>query len=166
MLTFLPVGPVPVQQGSECAPEPVWTSSQQAVAISTETFQRLREHVEWYQLKEKKEQAIKEFDLRTQQLQNLKPYKVFLNPHLLPAENTSECAVQCRGSSWRYNISLHFVCKSYRTHAIYSTVFRTLTNRAVLLSTLLQDILHPSRHLLNVLLQIANKFGLSNKKYI
>jgi hypothetical protein len=32
------------------------------------------------------------------------------------------------------------------------------------LSTLLQDILHPSHHLLNVLLQIANKLGLSNKK--
>jgi hypothetical protein len=34
----------------------------------------------------------------------------------------------------------------------------------VLLSTLLQDILHPSHHLLNVLLQIANKLGLSKKK--
>jgi hypothetical protein len=34
----------------------------------------------------------------------------------------------------------------------------------VLLSTLLQDILHPSHHLLNVLIQIANKLGLSNKK--
>jgi hypothetical protein len=32
------------------------------------------------------------------------------------------------------------------------------------MSTLLQDILHPSHHLLNVLLQIANKLGLSNKK--
>jgi hypothetical protein len=32
------------------------------------------------------------------------------------------------------------------------------------LSALLQDILHPSHHLLNVLLQIANKLGLSNKK--
>jgi hypothetical protein len=36
----------------------------------------------------------------------------------------------------------------------------------MLLSTLLQDILHPSHHLLNVLLQIANKLGLSNKKSI
>jgi hypothetical protein len=34
----------------------------------------------------------------------------------------------------------------------------------MLLSTLLQDILHPSHHLLNVLLQIENKLGLSNKK--
>jgi hypothetical protein len=42
--------------------------------------------------------------------------------------------------------------------------FRTPTNRGVLLSTLLQDIIHPSHHLLNVLLQIANKLGLSNKK--
>jgi hypothetical protein len=39
-----------------------------------------------------------------------------------------------------------------------------LTNIGVLLSTLLQDILHPSHHLLNVLLQIANKLGLPNKK--
>jgi hypothetical protein len=30
--------------------------------------------------------------------------------------------------------------------------------------SLLQDILHPSNHLLNVLLQIANKLGLSTKK--
>jgi hypothetical protein len=36
-------------------------------------------------------------------------------------------------------------------------VFEPLTNRGVLLSTLLQDILHPSHHLLNVLLQISNK---------
>jgi hypothetical protein len=36
----------------------------------------------------------------------------------------------------------------------------------MLLSTLLQDILHPSHHLLNVLLQIANKLGLSNKKKV
>jgi hypothetical protein len=34
----------------------------------------------------------------------------------------------------------------------------------LLLSTLLQDILHLSHHLLNVLLQIANKLGLSNKQ--
>jgi hypothetical protein len=46
-------------------------------------------------------------------------------------------------------------------------VSEPLTNRGVLLSTLLQDILHPSHHLLNVLLQIANKLGFSNKnKYI
>jgi hypothetical protein len=37
-------------------------------------------------------------------------------------------------------------------------------NRGVLLSTLLHAILQPSHHLLNVLLQIANKLGLSNKK--
>jgi hypothetical protein len=36
----------------------------------------------------------------------------------------------------------------------------------VLLSTLLQDILNPSHHLLNVLLQIANKFGLYLKKKV
>jgi hypothetical protein len=34
----------------------------------------------------------------------------------------------------------------------------------VLLSTLLHAILHPSHHLLNVFLQIANKLGLSKKK--
>jgi hypothetical protein len=41
-----------------------------------------------------------------------------------------------------------------------------VTNRGALLSTLLQDILHSSHHLLNVrvLLQIANKLGISNKK--
>jgi hypothetical protein len=43
-------------------------------------------------------------------------------------------------------------------------VSEPLINRGVLLSTLLQDILHPSHHLLNVLLQIANKLGLSNQK--
>jgi hypothetical protein len=43
-------------------------------------------------------------------------------------------------------------------------VSESLTNRGVLPSTLLQDILHPPHHLLNVLLQIANKLGLSNKK--
>jgi hypothetical protein len=40
-------------------------------------------------------------------------------------------------------------------------VSEPLTNRGVLLSTLLQYILNPSHHLLNVLLQIANKLGLS-----
>jgi hypothetical protein len=34
----------------------------------------------------------------------------------------------------------------------------------VVLSTLLQHIFHPSHHLLNALLHIANKLGLSNKK--
>jgi hypothetical protein len=47
---------------------------------------------------------------------------------------------------------------------ILHTVSEPLTNRGVLLSTLLQDILHPSHHLLNVLLQIANKLGLYAKK--
>jgi hypothetical protein len=41
-----------------------------------------------------------------------------------------------------------------------------LTNRGVLLSTLLKDILHTSHHLLNILLQIANKLGLSNKRKV
>jgi hypothetical protein len=40
------------------------------------------------------------------------------------------------------------------------TVSEPLTNRGVLLSTLLQDILNPSHHLLNVFLQIANKLGI------
>jgi hypothetical protein len=37
---------------------------------------------------------------------------------------------------------------------------KPLSNRGALLSTHLQDILNPSHHLLNVLLQIANKLGL------
>jgi hypothetical protein len=36
----------------------------------------------------------------------------------------------------------------------------------VLLSTLLHAILHPSHHLLNVLLQDANKLGLTKKKLL
>jgi hypothetical protein len=43
-------------------------------------------------------------------------------------------------------------------------VSEPLTNRGVLLSTLLQDILNSFHHLLNVLLQIANKLGLPSKK--
>jgi hypothetical protein len=43
-------------------------------------------------------------------------------------------------------------------------VSEPLTNRGVLLSTLLHAILHPSHHLLNILLQIANKLGLSNEQ--
>jgi hypothetical protein len=49
------------------------------------------------------------------------------------------------------------------SHADWSIAV-ALTNSGVLLSTLLQDILHPSHHLLNVLLQSANKMDLSNKK--
>jgi hypothetical protein len=45
-------------------------------------------------------------------------------------------------------------------------VSEPLTNRGVLLSTLLHAIIHPSHHLLNVLLQTANKLGLPNKKNI
>jgi hypothetical protein len=39
-------------------------------------------------------------------------------------------------------------------------------NRGVLLSTLLHAILHPSHHLLNVLLQIANKLGSLTKRNV
>jgi hypothetical protein len=39
-------------------------------------------------------------------------------------------------------------------------MIQPLTNRGVLLSTLLQDISHITNQLLNVLLQIANKLGL------
>jgi hypothetical protein len=45
-------------------------------------------------------------------------------------------------------------------------VSEPLTNRRVLQSSLLQDILHPSHYLLNVLLQTANKLGISNKKNV
>jgi hypothetical protein len=41
-----------------------------------------------------------------------------------------------------------------------------LTNRGVLLSIPLQDVLHPSHSLLNVLLQIANNWVPVTKKYI
>jgi hypothetical protein len=44
------------------------------------------------------------------------------------------------------------------------TVSEPLTNRGVLLSTLLQDILNSSHQLLNELLQIANKLGFYEKK--
>jgi hypothetical protein len=43
-------------------------------------------------------------------------------------------------------------------------VSEPFTKREVLLSNLLQDILNSSHHLLNVLLQIANKLGLPAKK--
>jgi hypothetical protein len=55
------------------------------------------------------------------------------------------------------------VCWSFYS-PLSPPVSEPLTNRVVLLGTLLQDILHPSHHLLNVLLQIANKLGLSKKK--
>jgi hypothetical protein len=42
-------------------------------------------------------------------------------------------------------------------------VSEPLTYRAVLLSTLLQDILNTSHHLLNVLLQLENILGLQKK---
>jgi hypothetical protein len=46
------------------------------------------------------------------------------------------------------------------------TVSEPLTYREVLLSTLLQDILNTSHHLLNVLLQIANKLVQNKKKIL
>jgi hypothetical protein len=45
-------------------------------------------------------------------------------------------------------------------------VLITLTIRGVLLSTLPHAILHPSHHLLNVLLQIANKLGFSKNNFL
>jgi hypothetical protein len=80
---------------------------------------------------------------------------------------------------------IRFVHNSYQTHGVRRSyimwpnavlrfmlitsplphaVSEPLTNRGVLLSTLLQDILNTSHHLLNVLLQIANKLGLPGKK--
>jgi hypothetical protein len=60
------------------------------------------------------------------------------------------------------------VCK-FQFVSFYSPlsppVSEPLTNRGILLSTLLQDILHPSHHLLNVLLKIANKLDLTKKNY-
>jgi hypothetical protein len=46
------------------------------------------------------------------------------------------------------------------------TVSEPLTNRGVLVSTLLQDILNSFHHLPNVLLQIASKVGLHEKKIV
>jgi hypothetical protein len=57
---------------------------------------------------------------------------------------------------------MHIHC---RQHVFMSPpVSKPLTNRGVQLSTLLHAILNPFHHLLNVLLQIANKLGLSNKQ--
>jgi hypothetical protein len=57
----------------------------------------------------------------------------------------------------------HSLHKKTNFFKLSPPVSEPLTNRGVLLSTLLQDILYLSHHLLNVLLQIANKMGLSNK---
>jgi hypothetical protein len=64
------------------------------------------------------------------------------------------------GTNW---ISLSF-CSGDVMWFLWGTNWISLS--FVMLSTLLQDILHPSHHLLNVLLQIANKLGLSNKTKI
>jgi hypothetical protein len=55
-------------------------------------------------------------------------------------------------------------CSCILCDPLSSPVSEPLTNRGVLLSTLLHAILHPSHHLLTVLLQIANKLGLSKTK--
>jgi hypothetical protein len=56
----------------------------------------------------------------------------------------------------------HFVVVTLRDSCEVRTESRF--HFVVPLSILLHAILHPSHHLLNVLLQIANKLGLSNKK--
>jgi hypothetical protein len=59
--------------------------------------------------------------------------------------------------------SLYFLFVSFYS-PLSPPVSEPLTNKGVLLSTLLQDILHPSHYLLNVLLQVANKLGILTKK--
>jgi hypothetical protein len=61
-----------------------------------------------------------------------------------------------------YRIGIQTVAQKLSTNLVHSSM--PPANRGVLLSTFLHGILHPSHHLLNVLLQIAHKLGLSNKK--
>jgi hypothetical protein len=55
------------------------------------------------------------------------------------------------------------MCIPFPLQLLNTWLSEPLTNRGVLLGTLLQDILHPSHHLLNVFLQIANKLGIKKK---
>jgi hypothetical protein len=64
----------------------------------------------------------------------------------------------------RIESRFHFVVVALRDSCEVRTESRF--HFVVLLSTLLHAILHPSDNLLNVLLQIANKLGLSKKKNI
>jgi hypothetical protein len=64
-------------------------------------------------------------------------------------------------------VFINLVCKSKFVSflsPLFHWVFEPYTYRGVLLSTFLQAILTPSLHLLNVLLQIANKLGLIKKQ--
>jgi hypothetical protein len=61
--------------------------------------------------------------------------------------------------SSHYNVRV-----SVHPNELIASLTEPQIQRRVLLSTLLQDILHPSHYLLNVLLQIANKLCLSKKK--
>jgi hypothetical protein len=71
----------------------------------------------------------------------------------------------CDSCEVRTESRFHFVVVTLRDSCEVRTQSRF--NFVVLLSTLLHAILHPSHHLLNVLFQIANKLGLSNKiKYL
>jgi hypothetical protein len=63
----------------------------------------------------------------------------------------------CDSCEVRTESRFHFVVVTLRDSCEVRTEFRF---HFVVVSTLLQDILHPSHRLLNVLLQIANKFGL------
>jgi hypothetical protein len=47
---------------------------------------------------------------------------------------------------------------------VVNVTWTDLVSLALIRQSCSQDIFHPSHHLLNVLLQIANKLGLSNKK--
>jgi hypothetical protein len=67
----------------------------------------------------------------------------------------------CDSCEVRTESRFHFVLVTLRDSHEVRTESRF---HFVVLSTLLQDILHPSHHFLNVLLQTANKLGLSSKK--
>jgi hypothetical protein len=68
----------------------------------------------------------------------------------------------CDSCEVRTECRFHFVVVTLRDSCEVRTESRFYF--VVLLSTLLHAIFHPSHHLLNVLLQIANKLGLSNEK--
>jgi hypothetical protein len=86
-----------------------------------------------------------------------------LSPHSPSRQSKGACVdtgpTTCLSDSSNLH-QVYFLFVSFYSQ-LSPPVSEPLTNRGVLLSTLLRDILHPSRHFLNVLLQIANKLGLS-----
>jgi hypothetical protein len=85
------------------------------------------------------------------------------SPHSPSSQSKGTCVDTGPTTCLSDSSKLYFLFVSFYFQ-LSPPVSKPLINRGVLLSTLLQDILHPSHHLLNVLLQITNKLGLSNKK--